>query len=114
MVDLFLSLEHLIFEFVSSFEDSDFEFFQGQDCKPCPLGLTQSRPLWTRIFTISRATKYIKVVIPSNPGSGPGQALESSPGTGCRIKSGMTESVCLIAGLIAQVSHPQFQQNASQ
>jgi hypothetical protein len=38
------------------------------------------------------AIKYLKVVIPVKTGI--------QAGTGCRIRSGMTELVCLIAGLI--------------
>ena len=41
---------------------------------------------------IAPATKYLNVVIPAKAGI--------QAGTGCRIKSGMTELACLIAGLI--------------
>jgi hypothetical protein len=40
----------------------------------------------SKTYAVTRATKYLKVVIPANPGSGPGQAPESRPGKGCRIR----------------------------
>ncbi len=46
----------------------------------------------TEFYIITPATKYINVVIPAKAGI--------QAGTGCRIKSGMTEYACLIAGLI--------------
>jgi len=53
-----------------------------------------------KTYTITPATKYLKVVIPAKAGI--------QEGIGCRIKacpgldpgSGMTELACLIAGLI--------------
>ena len=52
----FLSLEFLTFKFVSThfIKSGDIRIsnFVGRIFKSCPLGLDQSRALWTRIFTL--------------------------------------------------------------
>jgi hypothetical protein len=48
---LFLSFGHLIFEICFGFRYSDFEFCQSHLRESCSLDLTQSRALWTLIFT---------------------------------------------------------------
>jgi hypothetical protein len=53
---LFLSLEHLIFEFVSNFEIRYSNFCQRRKSTKCPLSLYQSWVLWTRVFTHSSVT----------------------------------------------------------
>jgi hypothetical protein len=49
-MDLFLTFGHLIFEFVSYFEIRISNLIHFTCRKSCPLGLTQSRALWTRFL----------------------------------------------------------------
>jgi len=78
---LFWSLGHLIFEHCfgfrySSRDPAGFGFFQPNNSKSCPLGLEQSRALWTRIFTVLFVTAPDLL---DTPGPRPSGGVSSRP-----------------------------------